>query len=232
MGDDVPMADDPPATDEDRDAILRRRKFFVSSTLLSTLGASLTACPQPHSEAPGEDPAAKPTVSVPPSPPSATAIPSPSETVPKPALSDTSELPPLEVPSDVNETARRYFEGLKSTMELIDDKLDQAEAQLKKACDIARPDCDAHWQQVASRLAEVERRRGDLYPRCSGSSEDATRYDERMKAHLAYLDARVKRIEASIAAQLDSTADRERWTEQQEKAVMPRPCLKYSCSDW
>ncbi len=226
------MADDRSAPDEDRAAILRRRKFFVSSTLLSTLGSTLTACPPQKTETPGDDPAVKPTVSVPPSPPSATVMPTPTATAPGPSVDGNPELPPVDVPNDVNETARRYFEGLKSTMELVADKLDQAEAQLKKACAIDRPDCDTHWQQVASRLAEVERRRGDLHPRCGGSSDDAKRYDERMKLHMAYIEERVKRIEATIAKQLDSDDDRKRWAEQQEKAVMPRPCLKYSCSDW
>jgi len=225
------MADDPTEPELDRHAILRRRRFFVSSTLLSTLGSTLTACPPNGSETPKGDPAVKPTVSVPPSPPSASALPGPSATASGPSA-EAIEFPPTDVPSDVNETARRYFESLKSTMELVKDKLDQADEQLKKACDITRADCDSHWQAVASRLAEVDRRREGLHPRCAGSSKDAKRYDERMKLHLAYIEARVKRIETVIGKQLDGDQDEKRWAEQRARAAIPRPCLKYSCSDW
>jgi hypothetical protein len=202
-----------------REAILRRRMFFVSSALM------LTGCPQdPQQPATGTS---KPVATIPTV--SASAVePAPTSAPPAPTVT----VPSLDVPADVSEVARSHFERLKEMVPQIHAELDAADKSLLARCSIEDAVCDPTWQSVAKNLAEARDLRADLPARCSGTSADAKRFEASLAEHLAAIDARLDGLEKRIEGLLNSDSKKAKWTAHVSGAAMPRPCLKYRCDDW
>jgi hypothetical protein len=218
-------------TDDDREAILRRRAFFVSSALTATLGASLgsvlTGCPQEKPTS-GPEP---PSVLVPETP--KTAAPTAAPPTPDPQPSEpTGEFPPLDVPDDVSAKARLHFENLARDVPAIHAELAAAAKLLSTPCPIEDAACDAHWESIARHLAKAKDALSHLGPRCPGSSKDAKRFDERLAVHAAAIRGRIARVEERAASQLAGDPAAKRWEAHQRAAAVPRPCLKFACEDW
>ena len=217
-------------TDDDREAILRRRAFFVSSALTATLGPSVLAgCPQDQPTAPSAEP---PTVLVPEpietTAPTAAPPPTPSPAPPEP----TGDLPPLDVPDDVSAEARLHFENLARDVPPIHAHLAAASKLLATPCPIEDAACDAHWESIARHLAKAKDALSYLGPRCPGSSKDAKRFDARHAMHAAAIRARIARVEERAASQLAGDPAQRRCESHQRAAAVPRPCLKFACEDW
>lgn len=216
---------------KDRDAILRRRAFLVSRTLSQVLAAgALTGCPQePGPQLPATG-SATPVASVPTTDggtlPAASGSTSVSPDPPR------AKIPPLDVPDDVTDVARGHFENLAQNVPPIHAELDAADKLARSLCDIEDAACDGTWSALAGHLAKVRDMGYDLGPRCSGSSEDAKRYDASLTLHREAIQKRVDAIQARIDAVLDSDPKKSKWEGHTAKAAVPRPCLKYACEDW
>jgi hypothetical protein len=206
-------------THADRLTILRRRAFFVGSALAAM------GCPRDPSPQPG----VQPTVGVEPASSAELAT----SGVTTHGTSEPGEkMPPLDVPSDVNATAKANFESLAQEIPAIHKELDAANAALDGICSIGDRDCDPRWQEVAKHFGQLDVYLDNLAPRCPGTSADAKRFEERLAQHKAFIAKRKSAIEARIAALVADGAAKQKWQDHLAGAVVPRPCLDYSCSDW
>ncbi|MCC6521127.1 MAG: hypothetical protein IT373_00565 [Polyangiaceae bacterium] len=210
-------------SDPHRAAILRRRALFVTSAL----GALGCAGPRPTHAEGGSAPSGA-VVSVPTASgesPLVAATASPSTSPSSPAPAPVGKLPPLDVPADVSDAARPYFEHLATAVPEVHAALDAL--PVPRDCPIDKPACEAAWKELAAGLVELDERIGRLEPRCPGSSTDAQRFAQRLAAHRAHIAER----RAALVAAVATTA---RWVAMFEAAeqAVPRVCLKYACRDW
>jgi hypothetical protein len=211
-----------PDPERDKSAILRRRAFFVGSALT----AALTGCPKD----PGPQPGVKPTVGV--EPEASTELPAPTGVVTVGSAEPGEKMPSLEVPSDVSATARENFTALAAEVPPIHKELDEASAALDGICDIHDASCNDAWLAVAKHFGRIDVQMDNLAPRCPGSSADAKRFEQRLAEHRAYIQKRRRAIEARIAAAAKDSAGEAKWKDHLAAAVVPRPCLDFSCKDW
>ncbi|MBI4952680.1 MAG: hypothetical protein HY908_11650 [Myxococcales bacterium] len=208
-------------SDPHRAAILRRRALFVTSAL-GALGCGGPRPPHPESGST----ASGAVVSVPTASGESPLAPaSASATTSSHAPAPVGKLPPLDVPADVSEAARPYFEHLAAAVPDVHAALDGL--PVPRDCPIDKPACEAAWKELAEGLVELDERIRRLEPRCAGSSADARRFEERLAAHRAHIAER----RAALVAAVATTA---RWVAMFEAAeqAAPRVCLKYACRDW
>lgn len=224
---------------KDKEAILRRRAFLVSRTFSQVLTATasqvlaataLTGCPQePGPQLPATG-STTPVASVPST--DAGTLPAGSGSASVSPEPPRAEIPPLDVPGDVNDTAKGHFQDLARNVPLIHAELDAADKLARSLCDIEDAACDGTWSALAGHLAKARDMGYDLGARCTGSSDDAKRYDASLSRHRAAIGKRVDAIQARIDAVLDNDAKKTKWAGHSAKAAIPRPCLKYACDDW
>ena len=199
--------------------------FFVTSTL------SLLGCPQDNTDKPPETPST-PVASVPQT--DSGPLPStPEPSTPSPEPPATAKVPPLDVPTDVNDTAKQHFEWLATSIPAIHKDIDQLDKLTASLCAIDDVACDKTWSDIARLSEKVKESRKDLEPRCGrGKTPDAERFNERLDAHQAALDVRLKTIRERIDRTLDTDPKRTRWTALQSAHAPPRVCLKFRCPEW
>jgi hypothetical protein len=215
-------------SDDSRETILRRRKFFVSSALGSAITV-LTACPQQSNHQANQQTTSQtPVASVPAV--GSSGVPEPAPPAPEPG--PKVALPPLDVPAGVSDVAKGHYERLAQVVPEIHGHLDAAEAAIPSLCQIDDPKCSHAWSQIATHLANAEDRRSDLSPRCSGSSADARAFDERLALHDKAIGDRMASIQRRLDEILKTAEHRKRWEEQRAAAAVPQPCLKFRCDDW
>lgn len=211
---------------KDRDVILKRRMFFVTSTL------SLLGCPQENTAPPAVSPTT-PVASVPQT--DSGPLPSgPQPAEPSPVPPDkATKLPPLDIPSDASDTAKRHYEWQATAIPKIHKDIDQLDALTTSLCDIDDTACDKTWGDVAKLIIKIKEQRKDLEPRCGrGTTADAQRFNERLDAHLAAIDKRLAPIQQRLDQKLDTAARRNKWKAHQDANAPPRVCLKFACPVW
>lgn len=212
--------------DEDKAAILRRRAALVSSALSAlscspgtppqNAGGAVVAVPEPAPDA------APPQGDLP-------------EPEPKPAV--PTRRPPLSVPGDIGDGAREVFERSMEQARQVYDELDAVRAAIPESCDlVSDPACQERWREVADRQLQAADTIRWLNPVCTGSSEDAKRWEARVREHLEYIAALRTELEEQIASALEPGGDAaaQRWEQIQSDARRARPqvCLSFACSDW
>ncbi len=221
-GEAIPIAAMAPTAD--RDTILRRRAHFVGTALLALSGCA----GQPR------EPAAHPqsAVSVPPIDDDADS----DDSAPPPATRASADwerdLPSLDVPADAEGVARQMFEQLAKRVPKAHESLAKLEAALPLDCRSDDKECEARWTPVLEELPNAKSQIKDLVPLCPGSSEQARRYSARVRAHVDFLNRRVKALESQIdehMAKNDLLAMRKRIDGLTER-VFAMTCL--SCMDW
>ncbi len=210
---------------DDRETILRRRTFFVTSAL-----AALSSCAR---TAPPPDQPSTSVVSIPQSDDDAGAVAVEPPAPDRDAQAATNS-PPFDIPNGVSDTARQNYDVLYSAMRDVYRLLDEAEADLP-SCNILDAACEPRFARVADKLQEMGERLSRLRI-CGGSSAEAQTFGERQTAHFSHYQERRSALEAEIqhrTAEGGKAAD-ERWAKAQEAArsAHPTPCLKYGCPDW
>lgn len=213
-----------------REAILRRRAFFVTSAI-GALGCSpeQSSRPPPTTAAPTAN-----EVQVPATPEPTASVDSDAPAPPPRATPDAGAMPSLDVPPGVSEVAQGHYEDLARDVPRLHNELDGLEKLVPDACAIGEARCDAAWRKLADGLWQFQRELWRLGPRCGGSSEDAKAFGERLQAHRQHLEKRRDDIVARVQGQLAESSDKQRWDKHQLEArkAAPQPCLKYACPEW
>jgi hypothetical protein len=103
-----------------------------------------------------------------------------------------------------------------------------------RGCSVLDAGCEDRWEALIAELRTVEREIDGLEPLCRGSSEQAQRYLERVRAHAEHArqrwDRAVARIERDLRQEGAAAVQRfEQLKAAGQKATL-RPCL--SCRSW
>jgi hypothetical protein len=210
--------------DDPRSIILRRRALMLGSALAALSGCSS----EPAAVAPS-------TVVDVPSAGSARALPEPEGRITKaegPSRDDG--MPPLDVPSDADGVARRMFEQLAERIPKLHQRIDGIDRAVPPGCSVVEAGCEDRWEALIAELRTVEREIDALEPLCRGSSEQAQRYLERVRAHAEHArqrrDRAVARIERDLRQQGAAAVQRFEQLKATGQTATLRPCL--SCRSW
>lgn len=209
--------------DDDRKTILRRRAFFVTSTL-AALGGCARGSPanQPDNtvqvpEA-SEDPASGDAGAEPPR---------------QPNPNTRAGMPPTDIPDGVTPRTRAYYETLYDAMAKLHAHVDVIEASIGR-CKGLDGECEKNeLPQIASAMNGID----DALERiqsCGGKSPEASVYLTRETAHLQFFGQRRGTMEEKVKQLLaPGGADAElRLRKLREAGAVPRPCLEYACPEW
>jgi len=146
-----------------------------------------------------------------------------------------SDLPALDVPAGVNETVKRAYDRLAESVKEFHHALSLAEATLPR-CDVTSPGCRKAFRDLTEHLVAAREHRGEMSPRCPGTSAEAKAFYDRYEEQARYADARMAKLQAKIDAMVGKagtpSGDAYAKIMAEAEGANPMPCLKYSCKAW
>ncbi len=191
--------------DDDRRAVLERRRFFVA-TALAALGCS------------GSEPQPKGMTEAAPAPPStssaapdgsASASPPPSSRpAEKPARSWselTAESPPLLYPETLQQPDRRQLDGVAAGFATQHAKLRTAYEKIPPLCDLRETDCKSAWAEVAAVLREVEPATHPARRLCGPGDDWMNATMQLEQNHVAFLQKLLAEVTKELDRQVATT---------------------------
>lgn len=145
-----------------------------------------------------------------------------------------AQMPPLEPLAGAPDRVARELLPWLQVIELAHSRIDSAEAELPRGCDITDPECEGRWIDFSEwRESALNIIEGiPEAPPCRGTSDDARAHDERWLEHLAYLAKRMADLDRAIADELSKSNAGERvWNEMLAELRRPLDASKLCAID-
>jgi outer membrane protein OmpA-like peptidoglycan-associated protein len=191
--------------DDDRRAVLERRRFFIA-TALAALGCGGSEVPpndgQPTSSAPPPASSPSPEESASASPPTSSR---PSE---KPAQSWkelAAESPPLLYPQTLSQPDRGQLDGVASRFATQHAKLRVVYEKIPALCDLREAECKSAWAEAAAVLREVEPLTHPPRRLCGPSDEWMNETMQLEANHIAFLQKLLTEVTKELDRQVQAT---------------------------
>jgi outer membrane protein OmpA-like peptidoglycan-associated protein len=204
----------------DREAILARRAIFLSTALAAL-----------HCGAPDERAEVEASTTTTSEASASTSNGKPGVVPPRSAPWDevVEQAPPRGIPASVSEAERRQLQWLEQRLDAEYGAIREV-WEASPDCDAAAPDCRPRWREVGDKAKKMfDATRGPLAGRCMTPPGETGTVEARRRAHQAYLQKLLERVEAhlgAVAAAFSPQGEQE-WLKilSNAKKPPPMPCL-------
>lgn len=210
-------------SDDDRNTILRRRAFFVTSAL-----AVLGGCARGGTANQPDN-----TVQVPVAQDESARADAGAEPSRQPNPDARAGMPATDVPDGITPRTRANYENLYDVVSKFHAYVDSIEAGIGR-CQGLDERCDkTELPQIATALNGIDDTLERLHA-CGAKTDEAKAYMERENAHVRFIGQRRSAMEEKLKQLLapGGAAAEARLKSLREAGAVPRPCLEYACPEW